>query len=298
MRGGSASSGSWLVTRADRVAHVGRGDVEVDAVVELDRDAAAAEGRCRRDRLDAGNARHRAFEDGGQLAVDGLGGGAGEVGVDGDDRAVDVGQLADLDAVEGGKPGDGDQRVDDEGQHRPPHEQRRDALFAFADRSLRRHLPGPAAGQEPPVATGATAGRLAAVRSARRRPRARCGCPSVTTRSSSVRSASTSTDSVLRWMMRTGVRLALPSLIGPHEGAVGAPLHGQRIDGRIGIAREFHRHLERHAGAQHVVRVLDDGPHAQGAAGLVDPVVDRAHGAFDRPPSAARSASRPAGRRP
>ena len=54
----------------------------------------------------------RALDHRGQLAVDGLGGGAVEVGGDGDHRAVDIGQFADLDAVEGRETGDDDQRVE------------------------------------------------------------------------------------------------------------------------------------------------------------------------------------------
>ena len=72
----------------------------------------------------------RALDHVGQFAVDGFGGGALEVGVDGDDGAVDVRQFADLDAVEGGKAGDGDQRVEHEGHHRPADEQRREAGLA------------------------------------------------------------------------------------------------------------------------------------------------------------------------
>ena len=70
--------GQLVGDAADRVAHVGGGDVQIDAVVELDGDAAVAEGRGRRDRLDAGDARDRALDHTGQLAVDGLGGGAFE----------------------------------------------------------------------------------------------------------------------------------------------------------------------------------------------------------------------------
>ena len=89
-------------------------------------------------------------------------------------------------------------------------------------------------------------------------------------------SASTRTVSVLRWTMRTGVRLALPSLYRPDEGAVRAPLDRQRIDGRIGVAGKAHRDLERHAGPQRVVGVVDAGLHEQRPARLVEPVVDRA----------------------
>ncbi len=110
MRGGSASSGMRWSTRPTASRMSEAATFEVDAVVELDGDAAAAVGRGRRDRLDAGDAGHRAFERVGQLAVDRLGGGALEVGGDGDDRAVDIRQFADLDAEEGGKAGDDDQR--------------------------------------------------------------------------------------------------------------------------------------------------------------------------------------------
>ena len=47
-----------------------------------------------------------------------------EGGGDGDDRPVDVGQLAHLDAAERGEPGEHHQRVEHEGEDRPAHEER------------------------------------------------------------------------------------------------------------------------------------------------------------------------------
>ena len=176
MRGGSMSSGSWLMTRPTASRMSEAATFEIDAVVEFDGDAAALERRGRRDRLDAADARHRALQHRGQLAVDGFGGRRREIGGDGDDRPVDVGQLADLDAVEGGHAGDGDQRVDDEGQHRPAHEQRRDAFFALAVRGFRRSSRSAASRQEPPVGAG-TAAAVRGWRSSLRRLRARYGCP-------------------------------------------------------------------------------------------------------------------------
>ena len=115
---------------ADRVPDVGRGDVQVDAVVELDGDATAAERRTGRDRLDAGDTGDGAFNRIRQFAVDSLGRGAFEHRVDGDDGAVDIGQLANLDTVEGGEAGNGDERVEHERQHRTADEQRGKAGFA------------------------------------------------------------------------------------------------------------------------------------------------------------------------
>ena len=93
--------------------------------------------------------------------------------------------------------------------------------------------------------------------------------------------ASTSTLSVLRWMMRTGTRLALPSSTlqtkapsPPHWIASGS------TDG-IGVAGEAHRHLEGHAGAQRIARIVDPGLDVQGAALLVHPVVDGADHALE-----------------
>ena len=148
---------------------------------------------------------------GGQLAVDGFGRGALEVGVDGDDRAVDVGQFADLDAVEGGKAGDDDQRVEHEGQHRPAHEQRRQAGFAAVRCWISGHRRARLTSRCRRRRASRRGAGVVAWRSAPRRPRARAG----RLRSPRCRRGrgrpSTSTFSVLRWTMRTGVRLALPS---------------------------------------------------------------------------------------
>ena len=122
--------GQLVGDAADGVAHVGGGDVEIDAVVELDGDAAAAD-RTRLDEIDL-TPETRATAPS-ITAVSsrsiGLGGRAVVVGGDRDDRAVDVGQFAHLDAEEGGEAGDHDQRVEHEGEDRPAHEQRRHAGF-------------------------------------------------------------------------------------------------------------------------------------------------------------------------
>ena len=119
---------------AQRVAHVGGSDIEIGAFGEFEGDAALP-GRGLRG--DAGNAlhpRHGALDHGRDFAVDGLGGGAGEAGGHGEHRLLDAGQLAHLDGDQGREAGDADQRVDDDGQHRAAHEQRRQqpALFVLA----------------------------------------------------------------------------------------------------------------------------------------------------------------------
>src|SRR5690606_8147124 len=187
---------------------------------ELDRDAAAAEGGRGRDRLDAGDARHRALDHGGQLAVDGFGRGAGKGGGDGDDRAVDVGQFADLDAEEGGEARHRDQHVEHQSQDRPAHEQRGQAVFGavhgrgLAHRARLPQVPVTAAVGMPPVSRLTT--RTGA-------PSRTAWMPSVTTVPPVPSSPAISTLFVLRWMMRTSTRRASPSSItqtkapsGPH----------------------------------------------------------------------------------
>ena len=77
-----------------------------------------------------GRARHRALDHRGDLLVDRVGRGAVVVGADGDDRAVDIRQFADLDAAEGGDAGDDDEQVEDDREHRTADEERRDARAA------------------------------------------------------------------------------------------------------------------------------------------------------------------------
>ena len=69
----------------------------------------------------------------------------------------------------------------------------------------------------------------------------------------------------------------------PDEGAVRAPLDRQRIDRRVGVAGKAHRDLERHAGAQRVVGIVDAGLNQQRAALLVEAVVDGADRAVEGP---------------
>src|SRR5690606_23388551 len=118
-------------------------------------------------------------------------------------RAIDIGQLADLDAVEGREARHGDERVEDESQHRPTDEEGREARTRerFAVLAVRH------AGQLPPPG-------LASARSATRTslPSRTLWTPSVTTRSPAARGASTSTSSVFRWTTRTGMRFTLSSL--------------------------------------------------------------------------------------
>ena len=104
MRGASASSGSWLVMRrtASRMSEAAtlRSTPSLNSTVTRLRPI----GRGRGDRLDAGDARHGALDHVGHFAVDRFGRGAAIVGGDGDDRPVDVGQFAHLDA-ETARPG-------------------------------------------------------------------------------------------------------------------------------------------------------------------------------------------------
>ena len=104
---------------ADRLAHVARGDVEVDVGRE-DRAHAEVVLLARRAYLpDAGDARHRAFDERGHLDVDGFRRCAREVAAHGDDGAVDVGQLAHLHAEDSGESGERDQKIDHQDQQRP-----------------------------------------------------------------------------------------------------------------------------------------------------------------------------------
>ena len=84
--------------------------------------------------------------DGGDFAIDGVGGGAGEGGVDGEDRLVDLRQLAHLDAEERGEAADDDQGVDDDRQHRPAHEETGEAralrVFLLLERTPCDQPPG------------------------------------------------------------------------------------------------------------------------------------------------------------
>ena len=104
---------------AHRLAHVARGGVEVGVGREDHAHAEVVLLARRAHLLDAGDARHRAFDERGHLDVDGLRRCAGEVAAHGDDRAVDVGQLAHLHAEHGGEPGQRDQQVEHEHQQRP-----------------------------------------------------------------------------------------------------------------------------------------------------------------------------------
>ena len=297
--------GKLVAHAPDRVAHVGCRDVEIDAVGELDGDAASPVGGARRDRLDARDARHRALDHRGQFAVDGFGGRAAIVGGDGDDRPVDVGQFANFHAEEGGQPGDHDQRVDDEGQDRPAHEQRGHAvvgagIVGWRHRVICRPCSGAAAG----------GGR----RTSRRLHGWRAGLV-VGDRATSAPSRTTWTPSVTTTIAFADIgrdehafRVALDDAdqgpLGlavahhPDERAVRAPLDGQRVDRRIGVAGEFHRHPKRHAGAQRILGVVDPGPDAKRAALLVKPVVDCAYRAFEGLGWVVRSALPSADRRP
>ena len=216
----------------------------------------------------------------------------GEVGGDGDDRAVDVRQLADLDAVEGGKAGDGDQRVEHEGQDRPADEQRRDAGLAVGRCWPSVIMPGRA--HEPLAATAASRRRPAGSRPAisTSAPSRTVWTPSVTTMSPAARSAVDQHGFGVALDDADRRALGLAVVDRPDEGAVGAPLDGQRVDRRVGVAGELHRDLERHAGAQRVVGVGDVGPHAQRAARFVEAVVDGADRALEDLARAGRSASR------
>ena len=91
---------------ADGIAHVGGGDVQIDTVIELHGDSAGPEGRAGGNGFDPGNAGHRAFNRGGQLAVNRLGGGGLECRRYRHHGPVDIRQFAHVDAIEGGKPGD------------------------------------------------------------------------------------------------------------------------------------------------------------------------------------------------
>ena len=90
---------------ADGLAHVARRGVEVGVGREDHANAEIALLARRAHLLDAGNARHGAFDQGRHLDVDGFRRRAGEVAAHGDDGAVDVGQLAHFHAEDGGEPG-------------------------------------------------------------------------------------------------------------------------------------------------------------------------------------------------
>src|SRR5690606_27393745 len=139
----------------------------------------------------------------GDLAVDGLGRGAGEARADGEGGALDNGELAYLDAEEGGETGDDDQRVDDDRQHRPAHEQSRNRPAAFVlcgdahDWPSGRCPPGP-------LMPSSSSSRTEA-------PAVSCCTPWVTTWSPGAMSPLTRTPSELRWMICTRTRSTLPS---------------------------------------------------------------------------------------
>ena len=112
----STSSGSWrstLPTASRRSLAATLMSTESLNSTTTRLDAGAARGR---DRLHARHARGGAFENVGNLPVDRLRRRALIGGADGDDGPVDVGQLADLDAAEGGEPGDDDQEIGDDRQ--------------------------------------------------------------------------------------------------------------------------------------------------------------------------------------
>src|SRR5690606_30376092 len=115
---------------ADRVTHVRGRHGQIHAVVELDGDTAAAEGRGRGDRLHARNARHRTLDNVRHLTVDRFGGGTGEIGGDGYDGPIDVRQFAHLHAVESGKTSHSNQRVQNQRQNRTANEERGQAVVA------------------------------------------------------------------------------------------------------------------------------------------------------------------------
>ena len=110
----STSSGSWrstLPTTSRRSLAATLRSIESSNSTTMRRRAGAAR---RGDRLHARHARCGALQDARDLGVDRLRRGAVIGGADGDDRAVDVRQLADLDAAEGGEPGDDDEEVEDD----------------------------------------------------------------------------------------------------------------------------------------------------------------------------------------
>lgn len=108
--------GQVLGDAADRVAHVVGGDREIDRIREFQSDPALAEGRGRRNRLQAADARDRPLDHLGQLLVDRLRRSAVEGGAHGDDGTVNIRQFAHLDADIGGKVSDDHQRVEHQRQ--------------------------------------------------------------------------------------------------------------------------------------------------------------------------------------
>jgi hypothetical protein len=128
-----------------RIAQVGRRHVQVDIVAKLHRHPAGPEPGRGRDRLDPRHPARRALDHRRHLAVDGFRRRPRIGGRDGDDRPVDIGQFAHVDAKESRQPRDHDQRVQHKGQDRPPDEQRGAvAALDLRDVVARRHqLRGP-----------------------------------------------------------------------------------------------------------------------------------------------------------
>lgn len=109
---------------SERIANVIRRLANVGRVGEFERHAAAPEGRTRGNALEALDARYRAFDDRGHLAVDRFRRSAFEPCRHGNDRLVDLRQFAHFDSVPGGEAGNDDQRVDHQREDRPTDEKR------------------------------------------------------------------------------------------------------------------------------------------------------------------------------
>ncbi len=256
--------GQVVVHARDRIAHVGRRDVQVDAVVEFRSHPAAAEGRLRRDGADPGHARDGALDDARDFPVDRLGRRAGEVRAHGDDWPVDVRQLADFDAEQRRSPATAISVL---------RTKARTGRRTNSAVMLSRTLVLERCSSIGSVSRGGGGRRLRV--GLHRRVAATAiitGCPSRTRcRPSTTTSSSAGTRHRPKCCRRCAGRSARERGH-PHRRA--RPRHRRRpcstarpgVDGRIAVARKLHRGLERHAGPQLVIRVRDPRFDLQGAA--------------------------------
>src|SRR5690606_3012953 len=172
-----------------RVPHVVGRLVDVPARLELDRGPAAAAPAARADRLNAGDARHRALDDLHDVGIDDLRRRPGIGRAHGDHGGVDVGQLAHGQAHQRGQAEHDQQHAEHRGEYR--------AL----DAEIGDHALSPSV-TEPASASGVSRTVLPS--------RSRC-MPWRTTASPASSPSSTSTAPAVRWPSRTGRRRARPS---------------------------------------------------------------------------------------